>query len=420
MKANNAAAKRITRFPTGDIMMPPSKSIVHRALICAALADGASVIKNVDLSDDIRATVQCLQGLGAEIKISGITAKVLGKSQLLGPDSLTTLNCIESGSTLRFLLPIAALSRREITFTGQGRLMERPQGAYADVFAEKGVKFLQGEGKIVVQGPLPAGEYVLPGNVSSQFVSGLLFALPLVQGNSVITLSSPLESRSYVDMTQAVMAEFGVKTQQNGQQYIIKGGQSYSARKYMAEGDWSAAAFFLCAGALGREAMCHGLDENSLQGDKEILFLLQIMGAGIMSHPDGIFKALLPEKLRVATVDAGNIPDLIPPLATLMCFAQGTSRIVNAARLRYKESDRLSALATQLNALGASVIEEPEGLTIHGKPFIKGGIADACGDHRIAMAAALAAIRCENGVELTGWETVAKSYPAFWQDWEGE
>jgi len=247
-----------------------------------------------------------------------------------------------------------------------------------------------------------------------------LMALPLTGGDNVITLSSPLESKAYVDMTRAVMADFGVKTKQTGEKFIIKGGQSYKPRKYTVEGDWSAAAFFLCAGALGRDVKCHGLNKNSLQGDSEIINILLIAGADILSHPDGMFIAAPPEKLKPVTIDASDIPDLVPPLAALMCFAGGTSRIVNAGRLRYKESDRLAALAGQLNALGASVIEEPEGLTIHGKPFLKGGSADACGDHRIAMAVALAAMRCENPVTLTGWETVAKSYPAFWTDWEVE
>ncbi|MCL2433447.1 MAG: 3-phosphoshikimate 1-carboxyvinyltransferase [Clostridia bacterium] len=359
--------------------------MAHRALICAALAGEGSVIKNIGSSDDIRATGECLEALkkGA------------------------VCDCAESGSTLRFLLPIAALSGREVTFKGRGRLMERPQDAYADVFAEKGVKFVQSGGEITIQGPLPAGDYNLPGNVSSQFVSGLLMALPLTHDDSVITLSSQLESKAYVDMTRAAMADFGVKTEHIGEKFIVKGYQAYKPREYTVEDDWSAAAFFLCAAALGQDVACQGLDDNSLQGDREIVNILK--------------KMVTPtKKLSAITVDARNTPDLVPPLAALMCLAEGTSRIVNAARLRYKESDRLSALATQLNALGADIAEEPEGLTIRGKDFLQGGHADACGDHRIAMAVALAAIRCKSPVYLTGWETVAKSYPAFWQDWEGE
>jgi 3-phosphoshikimate 1-carboxyvinyltransferase len=397
--------KEISRFPQGIVTPPPSKSLSHRAVICAALAGGKSEIENLGRSDDIDATLSAVRIL-------------LGTSGH-GQDEASVIDCGESGSTLRFLLPVAAALGRHAVFTGRGRLMSRPLEAYAGVFSAAGAGYSHEGDRIVVKGPMKSGEYSLPGDVSSQFVSGLLLALPLLGGDSLIRLLTPLESGGYVEMTLDVMRRFGVSAERKGPLYLIKGGQAYRQSRYRVEADYSQAAFFLVAAALGRDVRVSGLSRESIQGDRAILGALRDAGAEI-SWRDGTVTARA-ERLSAITVDAREIPDLVPPIAALCCFCHGTSRIANAGRLRLKESDRLSALAEQLGRLGADVREEADFLEIAGRESINGlpgACADACGDHRIAMAIATAAIRCRGLVRLSGWQCVAKSYPDFWRDFE--
>lgn len=401
-------ARTIRRFPAGTVTLPPSKSLSHRAVICAALAaeSGESTLYNVGTSQDIAATTACMEALCALPKAPGGTGE-------------RTLDCGESGSTLRFLIPLAAMTGGTWRFTGRGRLLQRPLAVYADIFARAGARFEQTAEAVTVEGPLPGGTYRLPGDVSSQFLSGLLLALPLAKADSTLIVEGPLESAAYVDLTLDVMAAFGVQAVRNDNgSYSIPGGQRYTPAQYTVEGDWSQAAFFLGAGVLGQPVACAGLNPNSRQGDAAILAVLKEMGADV-NWREGLVQAGS-NGLNSVTIDASPIPDLVPPLAVLCSFAQGTSRIINAGRLRIKESDRLAAMAAELQKLGASVQEEPEGLVITGKPALAGGVVDAHNDHRIAMAMALAATRCTGGVTLTGWESVQKSYPAFWTDFEKE
>jgi 3-phosphoshikimate 1-carboxyvinyltransferase len=405
-------ARIVKRFPSGTITPPPSKSLCHRAVICAALANGESVIENVAPSEDIEATLQGVAALGAEWELSNGVLRVRGG----GERRADLINCVESASTLRFLIPVAALSDRETVFKGKGRLLIRPMSAYNAVFAETETKFSHTQREIRVRGPLRGGLFRLSGDVSSQFVSGLLFALPLTGEDSEIRLESPLESRQYAEMTVDVMRRFGVETIVDERSFKLRGGQRYKPSEYTVETDYSQAAYFLGAAALGLDVQCAGLREDSRQGDMAILRILEDMGATIVRKDDIV--SVHAERLSPVTVDARENPDLMPPVAALCCFCEGTSHIVNAGRLRLKESDRLHALAEELGALGANIEETADALAIKGARTLRGGRADAHHDHRIAMAVALAAIRCTEEVSLIGWHNVDKSYPNFWSDFE--
>ena len=367
---------------TGSITPPPSKSYAHRALIAAALAVGQSELTNLAQSKDIVATRRCLDALAC-------------------PEALPLLDCGESGSTLRFLIPVALALRGGARFIGQGRLMERPQKPYFDLFDQKGIFYEQTNGILTVKGTLTPGEYRLPGDVSSQFVTGLLYSLPLLDGESRITLTSPLESRNYVDMTVEVMAHFGVTAEETPDGWLIPGNQCYKPNSLTIEADWSQAGFFYAALGLGNELDIQGMNPQSTQGDLRIVpYYLKL------SQPGDV------------ELDVSQCPDLVPPLAVFAAVRRGTTRIVNAARLRIKESDRLATVTQTLNALGAQIEEYPDSLTIHGVDTLAGGTTvSAHNDHRIAMMAAIAATRCETPIVITGAECVAKSYPNFWEEY---
>ncbi len=395
---------------SGTVTPPPSKSQAHRLLIAAALADGESVITNVALSQDIEATLRCLEELGAAFTVEGSTVTVRG----MGANAMSPLrrmayphlDCGESGSTLRFLIPIALAVRGGGMFTGQGRLMERPLTPYFDLFDEKGIFYEQKDGVLTVSGLLTPGEYRLPGNVSSQFFTGLLFALPLLSGPSALIPTTPLESEGYITMTLQVMAQFGVEFPMAlslPPQYHPQGNQTYKAAHAAVEADWSQAGFWYAAGFLGNPVTVAGMDPFSLQGDRVIADLaLTLSGPGD------------------AEIDVSNCPDLVPPLAAMAALRAGrATRLTNAARLRVKESDRLSSVTAVLTALGADVTEGPDFLEIRGKEALTGGVAvDSHNDHRIAMMAAIAATRCNHPVTINGAECVAKSYPDFWEEYE--
>ena len=370
----------------GAITPPPSKSQAHRLLIAAALADGESRIEHLADSQDIQATRRCM----AALKAPG--------------EDLPVLDCGESGSTLRFLIPVALALRGGGRFTGRGRLMERPQKPYFDLFDEKGIAYRQEDGVLTVQGRLTPGTFALPGDVSSQFVTGLLYALPLLEGDSRITLTTPLESRGYVDMTLEALERFGIRAEcPDGRTLRVPGGQTYRPCRAAVESDYSQAAFYYAANGLGGQVEILGLNPRSAQGDRCIVpYHMQLCGPG------------------EAELDVSQCPDLVPPLAAHAALRQGITRIVNAARLRIKESDRLTAVTQVLTALGADVVEGADRLTITGQPEgLAGGVTvDSHNDHRIALMAAIAATRCAAPVTIIGAECVAKSYPDFWEDYE--
>ena len=386
---------------TGTVTAPPSKSVAHRLLICAAFAKGESVIKNISSSKDMQATVGCLRALGAEIELKDGTAYIKG---IETPNKTATLDCCESGSTLRFLIPAACALGADATFVGEGRLPQRPITPYLDTLPAHGVRFdYDNTMPFTVSGKLTSGRYEIRGDVSSQFITGLLLALPLCEGDSEIVLTTSLESKPYIDITLGAMREFGVDAKWRDNCFFIKGGQEYKPRELAVEGDHSQGAFFQVANALGADLKILGLNVNSYQGDKKIIEIIKEI---VYNSND---------RLSSFEVDVADIPDLVPVLAVLASFAEGRSRIYNAARLRIKECDRLSAMATSLNACGGKVTEKQDELIIEGVKSLKGGEVPDFNDHRIPMAMSIAAMKSDAPIIIRGAQSVAKSYPDYWQ-----
>ena len=373
----------------GVIAAPPSKSMAHRAVLCAALAVGRSHITHLEFSKDISATLSAAAQLCAAVDTGADDATVQGLGHFL---PLTApVDCCESGSTLRFLIPIASLTGQPVTFTGRGRLMERPQKPYLDLFDEKGISYEQAAGALTVRGTLTPGEYRLAGNVSSQFFTGLLFALPLLGGGSTLVSTTRLESRDYVAMTRDALARAGVKIDGEAERFAVPP-SVYRFFDAAVEADWSQAAFLLAAGALAGDVRLQGLSLPSAQGDSAALALFRRFGADIATDAGGIRCRRAP--LHGIDIDAAQIPDLVPILAVTAAFAEGVTHIFHAERLRIKESDRLAATADGLRRLGARVEETADGLRIHGGGPLTGGEVDGCNDHRIVMSMAVAALRC--------------------------
>ncbi len=398
---------------SGRIMIPASKSAAHRAIFCAALADGASLLTGLgELSKDLCATLQAAEGLGAEVRVSE------GGICITGARSVPTVgffDCGESGSTLRFLIPVAAALGMEAGFTGSGRLPERPLGAYRQLLPAHGVAY-ESEGgglPLEIRGQLTPGLFELEGNVSSQYITGLLLALPLLERESEIRLLSPLQSAGYVEMTLRMLRDFGVAAEPSENGWHVPGGQRYRANSLRVEGDWSQAAFFLCAGAMGHDISVEGLRADTAQGDREILSLLDRFGAqpkeenGLVSCP--------PSPLRGIEINAAQIPDLVPILAVTAAFASGETRITGAERLRIKESDRLCACAEGLSRMGADIEELPGGLIIRGGRPLHGAKIRGYNDHRIVMAFSIAGT-ITGDMTITDAVSIHKSYPGFFSD----
>ena len=370
----------------GAVTPPSSKSQTHRAVLALMLAQGEGKLSNLAVSEDIQATQDCVAALK-----SGQPAQA---------DGLPLLDCGESGSTLRFLIPVALAVRGGGHFTGRGRLMERPQGPYIRLFEEKGILWNQEGTCLTVAGQLEPGVYALPGNVSSQFITGLLYALPLLPGDSRIVLTTPLESRGYVDMTLDMLRRFDIKVEEQEDGFLVPGNQTYQARDLTLEADWSGAAFWYAANFLGAQVDIQGLNSDSVQGDRQIGTLYWKL-----ARPGDV------------DIDLSQCPDLAPPLAAMAAVRKGTTRFVHAGRLRMKESDRLETIARTLNALGAKAQVWEDTLTLEGVDHLEGGTVDGCNDHRIAMMAAVAAVACKEPVTILGAECVKKSYPRFWEDY---
>lgn len=379
----------------GKITVPPSKSISHRALICAALAKGRSEITNLLDCADTAATIEILKAFGAKIYREGKITIVEGIEK---PNGEAVADCCESGSTLRFLLPVAAALGCRAKFTGKGKLPERPITPYFTELTKNGIIFESRTMPYLISGQLKAGEYCIAGDISSQFISGLMFALPLLHGDSRIIITSPLQSKPYADITAAELKKFGVEVTETDYGYFIRGEQSYRPCNTVIEADMSQAAFFAAAAALGSDIEIEGLNLNSLQGDREILDVID-------SSQGGAFD-----------VSAAQIPDLVPILTVLAALSRGVSHITDCGRLRIKECDRLAAITAELNKLGAKVTEHPDSLEIEGVNTLKGGVCDCHNDHRIPMSLAIASTCCTEPVTLIGAECVKKSYPTFFED----
>ena len=401
---------------TGCVRIPASKSQAHRLLICAALGAGETTVECDGVSADIEATARCLSALGAHMEAAG-AGRFKVSPITRAPEDRCELYCGESGSTLRFLLPVAGALGVRAVFHMEGRLPERPLAPLDDVLRAHGMGITRQGGNLVCEGKLTPGEYEISGGVSSQYISGLLLALPRLDADSRLTVTGTLESAGYVAMTEDALRLAGIEYEKHGQSYDIPGRQAGRLPEACrAEGDWSNAAFFLCMGALSRGGVTvRGLDMASLQGDRAVLDILRRFGAEVEPLCGGA--RVRRGALRAIEIDAAQIPDLVPVLGVTAAAARGTTRIINAGRLRLKESDRLKSTARLIASLGGTAEELPDGLIIHGREALDGGSVETWRDHRIAMAAAVAACVCRGAVSLDDSRCVEKSYPRFWEDY---
>ena len=411
---------------SGEVKIPPSKSMAHRAVICAALGNGVSKVTNIDYSDDIIATIEAMSALGAKITKKEEFLEVYG---IKSPENIEAnelkseriIDCNESGSTLRFLVPIAALFDGVNRFVGRGNLGKRPLDTFYNIFDEQGIKYSYKEGILDLQteGKLKAGEFKVKGNISSQFITGLLFTLPLVDGDSKIVITTELESKGYIDLTLSAMRDFGIEIINNNyEEFIIKGNQTYNSRDYRVEGDYSQSAFFFCADAISNDVILNDLKLDSLQGDKEVIDILKRMGVKIANKNNGLI-GTVEGRLKATVVDGSQCPDIIPVVSLAAALSEGTTEVINAGRLRIKECDRLAAVTSELNKLGARITEKEDGLIIEGVKEFKGGVEVwSHKDHRIAMTLAIASTICKEPIILKDYECVSKSYPQFWEDFK--
>lgn len=399
---------------SGTVSAISSKSDAHRILIAASLAHAPTEVRCNVLSADIRATADCLCALGAHIEFADGKISVEPIKQ---QKDFSLLDCNESGSTLRFLLPLVSALGRNGEFTGRGRLPERPVTELRQAMEAHGVTFSpNGVFPIRTSGQLRAGKYVLKGNVSSQYVTGLLFSLPILDGDSEIELLPPVESKAYIQMTLFTLRQFGISVEQSENRFYIKGKQTYRSPKTVTvDGDWSNAAFFLTAGALKAPVTVTGLFADSIQGDKAVLDVLSRMGAKVAWQGNAV--TVTPAPLHGVTVDASDIPDLVPILSVSAAYADGVTEFQNAGRLRIKECDRLSAISEMLSRLGIRTDETVDTLRVYGGT-VQGGTVQGFNDHRMVMSAAVAASAAKNAVTVHGAEAIRKSYPHFFEDFK--
>lgn len=400
-----------------------SKSYVHRLLIAAALSDQSSAIKTNILSEDMKATIDCLNAMGAEIVVKDkmIYVNPIVIDAARSKDEKVHLNPNESGSTARFLLPVGAVLCKRFSMEGHGKLPQRPFAPICDCMRANGAVISGDFLPLEISGQMKAGTYRLPGNISSQYITGLMYALPLLKQDSDIMLTTELESKAYIDITLDVLTMFGIQVVPTKNGYHIPGNQTYKApEKMQAQGDWSNAAFFLCMGAISGEVTVTEIDASSPQGDKEILNILKKFGAFVTIEEDSV--TVKHNQLKAIRVDVSQIPDLVPVMCIVAGLAEGVTVFENAGRLRMKESDRIESTKALLRVLGADMkAVEEEGkvnLYITGVKEYRGGEADSAGDHRIVMAAAVGAVKASGPLVIKGAEAVNKSYPGFFEDYQ--
>lgn len=401
----------------GSMQPPASKSLSHRAVICAGLADGISHIQNVAGSRDLQATISCMEALGAVITQENGTTVVQGCS----PADLNHPACLdayESGSTLRFFIPIAAASKEPIAFHGQPSLLSRPMGIYADLFLSQGLKFAQSPEQIDLQGPLSSGIFQIPGNISSQFVSGLLLAAPLLKGESAIAVLPPYESKSYVDLTVDMMKRFSVQVQEpSSHGYEVPAGQRYKAQDLTVEGDYSQAAFFAVWAAISGKITLLDMNPQSLQGDAVILKQLEKAGAKVEWNGNNV--TIEKGNLQPQILDLADCPDLGPILCVLAAYTPGQTKLIHAARLRYKECDRIAAMEEELKKWNVNITSDEDSITIEGKESWSAKqpvLMDGHNDHRIVMAMSIFTLCSQSKGEICGAKAITKSYPGFFED----
>lgn len=401
------------RFLKGTVSAPPSKSFSHRAVICAALSGEECLISPLVFSQDVLATIDGMKSLGAEIEFFENGIKIKGFKR---PSEEVFVDCFDSGSTLRFLVPVAAALGIKTVFKRSESLAKRPIKVLLDALEKAGVKSEIGEDfSLKISGKINPGEFSLPGDVSSQFVSGLLMALPMLEKSSKITLISRLESSGYIQITTEVMKKFGVLTEKTENGFIIKGNQKYKPLDYTVEGDWSQAAFFIAMGALGGSVGVKGLNKSSCQADKMIFNFLENFGADISWEKNEV--KVNKSNLKSVNIDAAEVPDLVPVLAVLAANAEGETRIKNVRRLRFKECDRLSAISEELAKIGVKIEASENELKITGGKNYAGCEVSSHNDHRIAMALTVMASCAEGNITILNSQCVKKSYPGFFKDY---
>ena len=379
----------------GTVAAPPSKSMAHRMLICGGLADGVSTIHGISESDDVSATLRCLEALGVFCKKNGTDVTVRG-TDLRKSLPRSELYCHESGSTLRFLLPLCLLSGNKATLSGTEKLLSRPLSVYETICKEQGIQYSQGKSSVSVKGTISAGEYKIPGNISSQFITGLLFTLPLCDGDSVLRILPPIESRSYIDLTIEALRAFGIKiVWQDDKSLFIKGNQRYLATDVTVEGDYSNAAFFAALDLFDNDVTVTGLSEQSHQGDRAYIKFFEMLAKG------------------TPTVHIGDCPDLGPILMAVAAAKNGAV-FTGTKRLRIKESDRGAAMAAELSKCGVSVKVHEDSIVVYPISFhAPDEPLFGYNDHRIVMA--LSTLLCMTGGEIEGAEAVRKSFPEYFE-----
>lgn len=463
---------------SGELKLPPSKSIAHRHIICSALAEGVSEISNIAYSQDILASIDAMKALGARFEMGKDCIKVYGignKIKLLEIDDKASdkekrnkleakdiatresnnkdyieklvINCRESGSTIRFLLPILTIFNKKFHIQAQGRLLKRPMDPYFKIFDMEGISYQKNQEEILIEGGkgLRSEKFYMDGKISSQFISGMMFLLPLLNHDSEIIIENKLESKSYVDLTIDCLSKYGIEIENNEyKSFKIKANQSYISRDSYIEGDYSQAAFFAVANALGNEIDMLGVSESSLQGDRKILELLKNFGASVkfvdylisedldleknidnelknkessLDEKSNRKKLLIRQgRKKGYTFDGSDIPDIVPIVALLASLSKGKTRISNISRLRIKESDRLEAVDCELNKLGANIKSGEDFLEINGVEKLNGAvIVDSHKDHRIAMMLAIASTVCKEAIIIKDADSVSKSFPDFWE-----
>lgn len=412
----------------GTVSAPSSKSFAHRIMICAALSRQKCYIKNMSFSDDMDATISCLEALGAKFVKKGKTL-LCDATSFVQKNSKEKfiLNCKESGTTLRIMIPICAALGLNVTFIGEGRLPKRPLDEYLTLLPQCGVKVQKGDDflPLTISGALKGEIFEVSPKVSSQYVSGLIFALSLLENDTTLNLTAELLGGQYVDITTSVMSKFSVNVQKCNNSFKIEGGQSYILNDdytkedigINVEGDWSQAAFFLCGGAICGDVTVTNLDVNSAQGDKAIVEYLKAFGADIKIENNSI--SVQKSALKGTKINAIDTPDLVPVLAVLSSYAVGDTEIVGVERLKFKESDRLKSTTDMINSLGGSAFYTSDALTIKGLGALKGSKVDGYNDHRIVMSASIAGLNTENDVQISDANAINKSYSDFFTDYNG-
>ncbi len=407
--------RKIENLIEREIKIPPSKSLAHRALICASLAEGESIIHNIDYNDDILATLQGLEKLGVSFEKGERSVKVFGKRLTTSKDK-KVIDCNESGSTLRFLIPIFAQTTGLTLFTGKGRLLERPLAIYQNLFQAQGKQFDIYKDRIDVMGPLEAQEFIIPGDVSSQFISGLFFILPLLKKDSIVKVKSPFESQSYVKLTLDMLEQFGVLIEKKEEGiYFIQGNQQYKPQEIEIEGDFSQFAFFAALGCFKGPIQCKGLSHHSSQGDRSIVDHLKAMGAKVEEIESGY--EIHPSSLSGATFNLQECPDLGPILSVCGSLAKGKTELTGISRLRLKESDRVQAIETELKKLGVQIESSEQKQWIYStQKWVYNEPLSGHRDHRIVMALVIGAICSNQEIEISTAEAIHKSYPSFFDE----